>query len=194
MREWRRKNIERAREGECASKKHRAEVLWSQILDSYGPFCSCCGEIRRRFLTLEHVNQDGKAHRERRTGRYAIYLDVVNEGCPTDKYAILCLNCNWARRFGPCPHELEREGVEQPPFVRLDYKRTVCRTPEGQAAVAEAIRQRSAGVPKPPEQRAKIAESLKQYWRDLPQERRDVITSQTLAVRWNRGVDSAASD
>lgn len=77
------------------------------MLDAYGRKCVCCGETEEAFLTLEHVNRDGAAHRRQVQG--AIYWDLKRRGWPKDGYTVLCMNCNWARRNGdPCPHELAR--------------------------------------------------------------------------------------
>jgi hypothetical protein len=33
------------------------------VLAAYGGKCVCCGEAEEAFLTLDHVNNDGKQHR-----------------------------------------------------------------------------------------------------------------------------------
>lgn len=76
------------------------------LINGYGGKCTCCGEHRFDFLTLEHVNRDGKEHREEFSG-YAIYRQVIKENFPP-RYTILCMNCNFATRFGKiCPHKME---------------------------------------------------------------------------------------
>jgi hypothetical protein len=185
MREWRKNNIERARSGESASKKRRTKAMWDIILNEYGALCSCCGETRRRFLTLEHLNQDGKQHRKNRSHATGVYKDVIDQGFPKDKFAVMCLNCNWARRFGPCPHELERQGIVEAPFKYVPYKRAIQISPEGRAAITAGVQLRHTGVPKSPEQKAKIRESLKQYWASLDSVRKAEIESQTLRRRWS---------
>jgi hypothetical protein len=50
----------------CAGKQRRYEALRRTVLERYsnGVFrCACCGESRFEFLTLDHVNNDGKHHR-----------------------------------------------------------------------------------------------------------------------------------
>lgn len=183
MKQWRNKNLERARRGEAASKKRRYEALRDQIFAAYGAVCSCCGEHRRRFLTLEHKRQDGKQHRARRPGN-GVYLDVVREGFPKSKYDVLCLNCNWARRFGPCPHEMERQGIVEEPFKFVPYKRSIEISPEGREAIVAGVKRRHAGIPKSLEHRAKVAEGMRRYWASLTPERKAEIESQTLRRRW----------
>ncbi len=78
------------------------------VLDAYGAKCACCGETRRRFLTIEHLNGDG--HKHRKALKHRVYFDIYKQNFPKDKYAILCMNCNFARGRGKqCPHDIERE-------------------------------------------------------------------------------------
>lgn len=73
-------------------RRRKNLVLWT-----YGHACRACGETRPQFLTIDHVKDDGAAHR-RRLGKQAgsndVYLDIVRRGCPIDEFAILCSNCN----------------------------------------------------------------------------------------------------
>lgn len=86
-------------------KKHRQKMR-EAILNAYGHRCVCCGETEEAFLTLEHVNGDGAAHRKLH-GVNKVYADVIAEGFP-DKYTLLCWNCNCAKRNGKhCPHEFQ---------------------------------------------------------------------------------------
>lgn len=79
--------------------------LKDEVFEAYGGYkCACCGEPIREFLTIDHVNGDGAAHR-RKIGSAAIYRWLKREGFP-DGYQVLCMNCNWAKGvFGACPHE-----------------------------------------------------------------------------------------
>ena len=101
QRKWRRNNIELSRKRSTASR----QKLKTKILDAYGRKCTCCGEAEPLFLTLEHLNGDGAAHRKARRG-YGTYRDVVMLGFPAERYTILCFNCNSAkaRNRGICPH------------------------------------------------------------------------------------------
>jgi hypothetical protein len=85
-----------------------ARALRQQMLNAYGRECECCGEATEQFLTLEHVNGDGKEHRAR-LGNASVLRDLRRRGWPTDGFAILCMNCNWGSRFtGVCPHAMAR--------------------------------------------------------------------------------------
>src|SRR5215468_6689289 len=67
--------------------------LKQQLIDAYGGRCICCGEATYEFLTLEHLNGGGTAHRERLGSTNMVYLEVIKLGFP-DEYTILCMNCN----------------------------------------------------------------------------------------------------
>jgi hypothetical protein len=82
------------------------------LVDAYGGKCSCCGESEIRFLTLEHKNRGGSAHRKQVGGGRNVYQDVKRQGYPKDKYEILCFNCNCSQSNGqPCPHKNKRVDV-----------------------------------------------------------------------------------
>lgn len=66
------------------------------VFDAYGCECHFCGESNPIFLTIDHINGDGKQHRQRCHNNRAIYADIIKEGCPKDKYRLLCFNCNCA--------------------------------------------------------------------------------------------------
>ena len=76
------------------------------VIEAYGGKCSCCGEAEPRFLTIDHINGDGRQHR-REVGRgYKLYDWLTRQGYPRDGFRLLCFNCNCARgQFGTCPHE-----------------------------------------------------------------------------------------
>jgi hypothetical protein len=84
----------------------------SLVLDHYGRKCACCGEDQEIFLDLDHVNNDGKEHREK-TGRAgsALYAWLIFNNFPTDyEIQVLCSNCNQGRRRngGICPHQIAK--------------------------------------------------------------------------------------
>lgn len=85
------------------------------IYEAYGSKCACCGEANPKFLTVDHVNNDG--HTERKSGAYTngsqFYRHIVARKFPKN-YQLLCFNCNMgrARNGGICPHQ---EGSETIP-------------------------------------------------------------------------------
>lgn len=78
-----------------------------QGLAHYGAICACCGESRYEFLTFDHKNNDGAAHRRSDRGAARIAQWLKKNDYP-DGFQVLCMNCNWAKgRYGECPHERE---------------------------------------------------------------------------------------
>lgn len=97
--------------GPSALKSRQRQLrLRRQVLDAYGNRCACCGERTPEFLTVDHINNDGAAHRKAVTSGYSFYRWLARHGFPQDCFQLLCWNCNCAKgRYGECPHK-RREG------------------------------------------------------------------------------------
>lgn len=77
-----------------------------QIIEAYGGSCQCCGETEDVFLTIDHVNGGGTAHRRSLGGgNRRMMLAIIAAGFPSE-YQIQCFNCNLgrSRNGGICPH------------------------------------------------------------------------------------------
>lgn len=84
-------------------------------LDAYGGrFCSCCGETNIKFLTIDHINNDGAEHRRsnKNRGGNSFYRWLKTHDYPPG-YQVLCWNCNCGRACngGICPHEEQRRAL-----------------------------------------------------------------------------------
>lgn len=95
---------------EKANERHAEKRLEMKmnIIKEYGGKCQCCGEHRPAFLSIDHVNNDGKQHREAMgNGGLRIYLWLKKHGYPKDGFELLCHNCNHGRYIngGICPHK-----------------------------------------------------------------------------------------
>jgi|WetSurMetagenome_2_1015567.scaffolds.fasta_scaffold602631_1 hypothetical protein len=93
-------------------EKKTAIILKKEILDHYGKTCACCGETIIDFLTLEHIEGNGNIHRmklfKHNVGGVHMYRWIKRNNFPSG-YSVLCMNCNWAKRYGGiCPHKLGR--------------------------------------------------------------------------------------
>lgn len=85
--------------------------LKQEIFNHYGNACYCCGLDDPRFLTVEHLSNDGHVSRyangKRKSGS-SMYREIIDAGFPED-IALACYNCNCARahigRGGICPHK-----------------------------------------------------------------------------------------
>lgn len=125
--EWRDKN--RARWNELQSKYHRTKKLerpdwvlserlrarryWFDLrqkaLDHYGRACACCGESIDEFLSIDHMDNDGAAHRRAlKTNGAGIWKWLRDSNYPAN-FQTLCMNCNFGKHKnkGICPHKCE---------------------------------------------------------------------------------------
>ena len=87
---------------------HRAKIKL-EVFNYYGRVCRCCGEGDLRFLTLDHIANNGAEERKRLGSRgigHAFYTYLRIEGFPAG-YQVLCWNCNCGKRMngGICPHK-----------------------------------------------------------------------------------------
>ena len=101
QREQRRRWYEENAEETRARVRNRAAELKAQVFSHYGLACACCGT--RDDLSIDHVNGDGRQHREELFGRQAgssqFYYWLVQQGFPSG-YQVLCRPCNASKRTG----------------------------------------------------------------------------------------------
>jgi hypothetical protein len=83
--------------------------LKREMISAYGGKCVCCGLTEIEFLTLDHVNNDRKAHialLNTNSAGVHVYRDLRNRNWPQNDYRLMCMNCNFAIRNGAlCPHQ-----------------------------------------------------------------------------------------
>lgn len=82
-----------------------------QVAQALGGKCFCCGIEDVRFLTIDHVKNDGMADRKSCgfwMNNRTFLQHVLAQGCPSDRYQLACCNCNMGRakagKGGECPH------------------------------------------------------------------------------------------
>jgi hypothetical protein len=123
-REWQKENLEKVRaygakwraqnpEKHLARNKNYKDRLRDECFAAYGGSCFCCGEARKEFLAMDHVEGGGNKHRktEKLRGGGTTHLWLKRRGYPKT-FRLSCHNCNMARGFfGYCPHERERIGA-----------------------------------------------------------------------------------
>lgn len=121
--------------------RSRGYMLRQAALDAYGRTCACCSEDHEVFLAIDHINEDGAAHR--RVIKSGFYQWLRDNQYPSG-FQTLCHNCNWAKSRGECPHtKMEFDTVMFGHHVNrriaLAARRTVCR---------EIAREKKEGKPK----------------------------------------------
>jgi hypothetical protein len=93
-----------------------AEKLKAETFAAYGYKCNCCGENEIRFLSIDHISENGAEHRRQETGSKGhrnsgtgakMYGWLKRHGFPKDNFQLLCANCNVGKHFngGVCPHQ-----------------------------------------------------------------------------------------
>ena len=100
--EWRKRNKDKDRHyGQVGTAR-----LKDQAIAAYGGKCSCCGEMNREFLTIDHPRgRKTIGHSKRMCGAH-LYRWLRNNGYPKKDFRLLCMNCNFSiGMYGFCPHE-----------------------------------------------------------------------------------------
>ena len=98
-------------------ERKRGREYWRKVrheaIMAYGGYrCACCGETEPAFLSIDHVFNNGAAHRRELgwtvgNGKGAnITKWLKDHGYPAG-FQVLCMNCNHgkARNGGVCPHK-----------------------------------------------------------------------------------------
>jgi hypothetical protein len=104
------------REQKLAQQKRNNRNIRAIVIKEYGGRCACCGEGNEKFLSIDHINNDGAEHKKKLFGSSrhgssaALYRWLIKNGFPRDNFRLLCYNCNCGRQHnnGICPHEEER--------------------------------------------------------------------------------------
>lgn len=115
------KRIQKFRDGDRISHRRKYNAwnaprkarIRTAVFEAYGGYrCACCGEQERKFLTLDHINNDGAADRMKIAGKrtasgWTTYLHLYSHNFPAG-YQVLCMNCNFGKRMnnGVCPHKV----------------------------------------------------------------------------------------
>lgn len=91
-------------------EQKKREERKAQVFNHYGNVCACCREPNPKFLTMDHINNDGYLHRQ--SVRKDMYRWLIQNNFPTG-FQTLCYNCNCARakNGGICPHKEEQKAI-----------------------------------------------------------------------------------
>jgi len=86
-------------------RKLKLEVLTHYSNGNLKCQCPGCDVTHIEFLSLDHINNDGKKDREINGLGIYFYARMKRLGYP-DHLQVLCYNCNLAKSmFGQCPHQ-----------------------------------------------------------------------------------------
>ena len=118
LKKWRENNKERLviahkiyneKNREKINERHKKQhrELRLEVLKYYGgefPECACCGENEIKFLTIDHIENNGNEHRKMLKTR-SITRWLKNNNFPTG-FQVLCWNCNCSKGLWEiCPHQ-----------------------------------------------------------------------------------------
>lgn len=122
VREYRSNNIERIRELDreryqrqkakrLALVKRGYQSLRAHFFQIYGRECVCCHEDDPGFLTVGHINNDGKLDKVACKNSSTSILRMAIKSPDYTKYETQCYNCNFGANVnnGVCPHKMLKE-------------------------------------------------------------------------------------
>lgn len=93
-------------------KQHYEKYMKGLVFEAYGNRCVCCGETRFEFLTIDHINDDGKEERKKGRWGYTLFKYIIENNYPKESYQLLCWNCNMTKGiYGNCAHHLKDHDV-----------------------------------------------------------------------------------
>lgn len=98
-----------AKKNPTAQKQYHLLVK-HDVINKYGGECVCCGESEPLFLTIDHINNNGKTDRIGTYSTKSFYLKLRREPVRPD-LQVLCWSCNLGKLHndGVCPHvEIKR--------------------------------------------------------------------------------------
>ena len=84
------------RQARAAIARHKYATMRRTFIESRGGKCEMCGFEDYRALQIDHINGNGTADRKRR-GPAIVFVDIWRHDA-TERYQILCANCNQIKR------------------------------------------------------------------------------------------------
>lgn len=115
QREHRSRHLELVRE----QRRQSGMRLKQDVMNAYGGKCQCCGEYRFSMMTIDHIHENGAAHRNELNGGFGrdksvdFYRWLKFENFPSG-FQVLCYNCNISKhRLGRCEHVGEQVKVQR---------------------------------------------------------------------------------
>jgi len=133
---WNRQYKTKARERAWAdAKRLRKQQIKDAVFAAYGGYvCACCGETEPKFLSLDHIANNGAQWRKETLGSrlatgWRTYHHLLKQQFPAG-YQVLCMNCNFGKRMngGVCPHQTKRNDYPHEGVGSSEPKRTASLT------------------------------------------------------------------
>jgi len=121
VKKWQRNNIDKYNQL-VRESNHR---LRNEVFDAYGGKCACCGETRKEYLTIDHVNGGGNKHRREMgfSTSTELYRWLRQNNYP-DGFQVLCFNCNMGKgACSVCPQSKEFQMLFEEKLKESRYAR-----------------------------------------------------------------------
>ena len=90
------------------------DKLRARMFEVYGDRCVCCGESNKKFLTLDHIQNDGWKEKQFGKHRKSNWYKLAIKHPDKNRFQILCWNCNMgkAKNGGVCPHKEQTSAID----------------------------------------------------------------------------------
>jgi hypothetical protein len=125
------------------------QELKCKALRRFGNKCACCNENYPEFLTFDHIEGGGHKHRMTFTSTNTYYKWLIESPEAPTIVQILCMNCNWARRYGTCPHIREEfydtRDMPESPKESSEISKKIAES-KGNRSLAKLLDSSSPGV------------------------------------------------
>lgn len=120
MRDWNCKNKDRVKDYQARSRYKIRNNLKLLCYSKLGDHCVMCGCVDIRVLSIDHIHGDGHLHRKE-TGKSQIrmYKDVLSD--TSNRFQILCMNCQWVKRHASKEHTPKKFPVNFDAHGELDF-------------------------------------------------------------------------
>jgi len=105
VKKWQQNNKDRCNQ----LVREENQRLRDEVIDAYGGECACCGETRKEYLTIDHI--DGNGNKQKREigvkDSRSLYRWLRQNNYP-EGFQVLCFNCNCGKgSYSVCPHNSE---------------------------------------------------------------------------------------
>lgn len=91
--------VDRNRNLIAARARERYHAVKREIFVALGSICARCGFADHRAIEVDHIDDDGHAHRLSQPGRSVYRAILVDIQAGTGRYQLLCSNCHLIKTY-----------------------------------------------------------------------------------------------
>lgn len=96
------RHTKKGREVVRKCRKTQWDRIKQDAFNRLGRRCLFCGDNHFNALTIDHINKDGAKERGKKSSGntyYGLYKRIAQDIDAPKKYQVLCMKCNWLRRY-----------------------------------------------------------------------------------------------